>query len=74
MSAGAAHADDSEFWIGRAIGRRVCSVIEATLTLAPNSFAPDQPGRREIDDVLGKWIRLGVAEAHRLEKALREIQ
>ncbi|MBZ5565002.1 MAG: ATP-binding protein [Acidobacteriia bacterium] len=70
----AAHADDSEFWIGRAIGRRVCSVIEATLTLAPNSFAPDQPGRREIDDVLGKWIRLGVAEAHRLEKALREIQ
>jgi len=42
--------------------------------LAPNSFAPDQPARREIDDVLGKLIRLGVAEAHRLEKALREIQ
>jgi len=70
----AAHPDDTEFWIGQAVGQRVCSVIEAILTLAPNSFAPDQPARREIDDVLGKLVRLGVAEAHRLEKALREIQ
>ena len=70
----AAHPDDTEFWIGQAIGRRVCLVIEAILRLAPNSLLPDQPARHEIDDVLGKLIRLGVAEAHRLEKALREIQ
>jgi hypothetical protein len=70
----AAHPDDREFWIGQAIGQRVCLVIEAILPLAPNSFVPEQPARREIDDVLGKLIRLGVAEAHRLEKALREIQ
>jgi len=70
----AAHPDDREFWIGQAIGRRVCLVIEAILRLAPNSFAPDRPARREIDDALGKLIRLGVAEAHRLEEALREIQ
>jgi hypothetical protein len=70
----AAHPDEREFWIEQAIGRRVCSAIEVILTLAPNSFGPDQPARQEIEDVLGKLIRLGVAEAHRLEKALREIQ
>jgi len=70
----AAHPDDGEFWVGQAIGRRVCLVIEAILRLAPNSFAPDQPARREIDDALGKLIRLGIAEAHRLEEALGEIQ
>jgi hypothetical protein len=69
----AAHPGDKEFWIDQAIGRRVCLVIEAIMRLAPNSFLPDQPARREIDEVLGKLIRLGVAEAHRLEKALREI-
>ena len=70
----AAHSDDREFWIGQAVGRRVCLAIEAILKLTPSSFAPEQPARRQIDDVLGKLIRLGVAEAHRLEKALREIQ
>jgi hypothetical protein len=70
----AAHPGDKEFWIDQAIGRRVCLVIEAILQLAPNSFAPEWPARREIDDALGKLIRLGVAEAHRLEEALREIQ
>jgi hypothetical protein len=70
----AAHPDDKEFWVGQAIGRRVCLVTEAILRLAPKSFATDQPARREVNDVLGKLIRLGVAEAHRLEKAFREIK
>ena len=69
----AAHPEDKEFWIDQAIGRRVCSVVEAIVRLAPNSFLLDQPARREIEDVLGKLIRLGVAEAHRIEKALQEI-
>jgi hypothetical protein len=41
----AAHPDDRQLWIGQAIGQRVCSVIEAILTLAPNSLSPGQPAR-----------------------------
>jgi len=68
----AAHSDSREFWVGHAIGRRVCSVLSAILALDPKLFATDQPVRREIDALLGKLIRLGVAEGHGLEEALRQ--
>jgi hypothetical protein len=68
----AAHSDSREFWVGHAIGRRVCSVLSAILALDPKRFATDQPARREIDALLGKLIRLGVAEGHGLEEALRQ--
>jgi hypothetical protein len=65
--------DSWEFWIGHAIGRRVCSLIEKFLSLDPNLFSSSQPVRRETDDLLGSLVRLGVSEAHRLEGALRKI-
>ncbi len=70
----AAHPDNREFWIEHAVGRRVCSVIAAILALEPRLFAPDQRAREEIGDFLGKLVRLGASEAHRLEEALRQIQ
>lgn len=69
-----AHPDSTEFWIGHAIGRRACSVIEAIVTLDPGLFAPGQRSRGEVDDFLGKLVRLGVSEAHRLEEVFRKIQ
>lgn len=69
-----AHPDSREFWVGHAIGRRVCAKLSAILTLDPKLFATDQPRRREIDALLGKLIRLGVAEGHGLEEAVRQIQ
>jgi hypothetical protein len=69
-----AHPDSREFWVGHAIGRRVCAKLSAILTLDPKLFATDQPKRREIDALLGKLIRLGVAEGHGLEEAVRQIQ
>ena len=69
-----AHPDSRDFWIGQAIGRRVCSLIEAILSLDPNLFSSSQPVRRETDDLLGRLVRLGVSEAHRLEEALHKIQ
>jgi hypothetical protein len=66
----AVHTDSREFWVGHAIGRRVCSVLSAILALDPKLFATDQPARREIDALLGKLIRLGVGEGHSLEEAL----
>ncbi len=68
-----AHPESREFWVGHAIGRRVCTTLAAILALDPKLFGTDQPVRREIDALLGKLIRLGVAESHGLEEALRGI-
>lgn len=68
-----AHPDSREFWVGQAIGRRVCAGLSAVLAHDPKLFATDQPVRLEIDALLGKFIRLGVAEGHGLEEALRQI-
>ncbi|HEV2491946.1 MAG TPA: ATP-binding protein [Terriglobia bacterium] len=70
----AAHPDGKEFWIEHSIGRRLCSVIEAIVALDPKAFAQDQTARREIEGLLPGLIRLGVAEAHHLEEALRRNQ
>ena len=70
----AAHPDSRGFWIEHSIGRRVCSVLAAILAIDPGLFAPDQRARQEIDDFLGRLVRLGVSEAHRLEESLRQIR
>ena len=51
-----------------------CFLLEAIFALAPESFAVDQPAKKDVDEVLGKLIRLGIAEAHGLEEALRQLQ
>lgn len=68
-----AHPESREFWVGHAIGRRVCTLLAAILALDPKLFGTDQPVRREIDALLGKLIRLGVSESHGLEEALRRL-
>ena len=70
----AAQPDSRGFWIGQAIGRRLCSTIEAIVALDPRAFTPDQPARKDVDDFLGKLVRLGVAEAHHLEDMLVQIR
>jgi hypothetical protein len=67
----AAHPDNKEFWIDQGIGRRLCSLMEAILAFDPKPFASDQPLRKDIDGLLGSLVRLGIAEAHRLEESLR---
>ena len=69
----AAHQDNKEFWIDHGIGRRLCSLIEAILAFDPKPFASDQPLRKDIDGLLGSLVRMGIAEAHRLEESLRLI-
>ena len=68
-----AHPDNKEFWIDQGIGRRLCSLMEAILTSDPKPFASDQPLRKDIDSLLGTLVRMGIAEAHRLEESLRPI-
>ena len=69
----AAYPDSAEFWVGQAVGRRVCKVIETILALDPDSLTSDQQARQQIDVLLGKLVRLGISEAHRVEEALRKI-
>jgi hypothetical protein len=69
----AAHADNKEFWIDHGIGRRLCSLMEAILAGDPKPFGSDQPFRKDIDALLGSLVRMGIAEAHRLEESLRLI-
>jgi hypothetical protein len=69
----AAHPDNRDFWIDQGIGRRLCSLMEAILAGNPKPFGVDQPLRKDIDALLGSLVRMGVAEAHRLEEGFRLI-
>ena len=69
----AAHPDNKEFWIDQGIGRRLCSLMEAILASDPKLFGLDQALRKDIDVLLGSLVRMGVAEAHRLEESFRLI-
>jgi hypothetical protein len=69
----AAYADNKSFWTDQGTARRVCSLMEAILASDPKPFGLDQPLRKDIDALLGSLIRMGVAEAHRLEESLRLI-
>jgi hypothetical protein len=67
----AGRPDNKEFWIDQGIGRRLCSLMEAILASDPKPFASDPPLRKDIDGLLGTLVRMGIAEAHRLEERLR---
>ena len=66
----AGYPDDSPFWIDQGIGPRVCALIDAVWRQEPALLDPDQMLRRDVDRLLADLIRIGVAEASRLETAL----
>ncbi|MEN3312812.1 MAG: hypothetical protein V7645_2141 [Actinomycetota bacterium] len=66
------HPDDAEFWVEYAIGPRVCALIDAAWRQEPALLRRDQTRRGDVDTLLAVLIRLGVAEAKRLEDALAD--
>jgi len=70
----AAFPDGKAFWIDQGIGRRLCAIIDAVLALDPSLFAPDQASRKDIDRLLESLVRMGIAEAYRLEESLRALR
>jgi hypothetical protein len=64
------HPDDSQLWVDLGIGRRVCHWIENVRGQDATQLGVDDPLRVEVDRILTALIRLGVAEARRLEQAL----
>jgi hypothetical protein len=67
----AAFPDSTDFWIEHGIGRRVCALIDATRQMEPVLLASGQPLRDQVDRLLPGMVRVGVAEAARLERALQ---
>ncbi len=70
----AAFPEDKAFWIDQGVGRRLCALIDAVLALDPSLFAPDQGSRIDIDRLLESLVRMGIAEAYRLEESLRALR
>jgi energy-coupling factor transporter ATP-binding protein EcfA2 len=68
----AAFPNSTDFWIDHAIGRRVCGLIDAARLEEPGLFSVNQPLREQTNSLLPALIRLGVAEAARLERSLTE--
>ena len=66
----AAFPDATDFWIEHGIGRRVCALIDSTWQMEPTLLASGQSLRAPVDRLLPRMVRLGVAEAARLEQAL----
>jgi hypothetical protein len=69
----AANQDERDFWVDQGIGRRLCALMEAILALDPTPFGLDQPLGNDIDSLLASLVRMGVAEAHRLEERLHQL-
>jgi len=66
----AAFPDATGFWVDHGIGRRVCVLIEAARQSEPTVLAADQPLRDQLNRLLPALVRVGVADAARLEQAL----
>jgi hypothetical protein len=62
--------NDSGFWSDFAIGRRVCAIIDKIRLQEPSLLARERALRGDVDELLAALIRVGVAEALHLEKAL----
>lgn len=67
-----AHPNATDFWVDHAIGRRVCRLIEAARRELPAVLDADQSLRDQTHRLLSVLVRLGVAEAVRLEQSMAE--
>ncbi|MBP7253988.1 MAG: hypothetical protein KBA75_10965 [Alphaproteobacteria bacterium] len=66
------YPDDSSFWIDHGIGRRWCLWVGTVLNLDPGVLAENQVLHGDIELLLAGLVRVGVSEAHNLEKTLAE--
>ena len=64
------HPDSSEFWVEQGTGVRLCALIDA-IRGEQSPFLESEPSLQErVYTILSTLVRLGVAEAARLEQTL----
>jgi hypothetical protein len=64
------YPDSVPFWIDNDTGRRICCLIDDIRLREPGLFHGQQKLRDDLDQLLAALIRIGVANAARLEQAL----
>jgi hypothetical protein len=64
------YPDNTAFWIDSGMGRRICVLIDNIWRNEPALLDEAEGARRDVDQVLAALVRIGVAEAARLEQAL----
>jgi len=65
--------DNARLWIDHGLGTRLTKFLYTIINTDPASAAPDHPARPLIDDLLARLVRIGVPEAHALERTLPPI-
>ena len=68
----AAFPESTDFWTGHGIGPRVCVLIDAARQAEPTLLASGGPLRDRVDRLLPGLVRVGVADAARLEEILNQ--
>ena len=66
------YPDDTLFWIGYGIGRRVCLWIESVCGQDGLLLGEGSPLRIEVERIIAALVRVGVVEARRLEQSLAQ--
>lgn len=66
-----AFPDSTDFWIEHGMGRRVCTLIDAARQMEPSLLAPGEQLRDQVNQLLPGLVRVGVADAARLERAVQ---
>jgi hypothetical protein len=61
---------NTQLWVDSRIGARVTKWLDEVFRSIPAVHSTSHPLRPQIDDVLARLVRVGVAQAHRLEMLL----
>lgn len=66
-----ARPDDKVFWSDYGIAARICNWLTRRLDADETLFGTTSPERRAIDELLAKFVTMGISEARRLEIRLQ---
>jgi hypothetical protein len=66
------YGDDSNFWIEKGIGTRVCVWLEKTLRADAHIAEHVAPVREDLSRCLDTLVRAGIAQANAIEKLIEE--
>ena len=64
------YPDDTQFWIGYGIGRRLCLWMESVFGQDGTLLEEVKPLRIEVERIIAALVRVGVVEARRIEQSL----
>jgi hypothetical protein len=65
-----AHPDSKDFWVEHAFGRRVCGLLETAWNAKADALSSGHLVRKTVNALLAALVRIGVAEAARLERTI----